>query len=110
MFHSQHHSHPSSCSTLTFLPWLSLSRSNSNITLQIQVYIINNKPGDFPEFDELRAKYKEVPELVFLENTEKQEDRFASMEDPDDFNNPNDIPGKKVRGLESEGRMRVGRD
>jgi hypothetical protein len=63
----------------------------------IQVYIVNNKPGEFPEFDELRTKHSSVPEFVFLENTEKQEDRFAHLEDPDDFNNPNDIPGKKVR-------------
>lgn len=63
----------------------------------IQFYIVNNKPGEFPEFDELHAKYSHVPELVFLENTEKQVDRFADQPDPDDFNNPNDTPGRKVR-------------
>jgi len=64
----------------------------------IQVYVVNNKPGgDFPEFEELRTKYSHVPELVFMENTQKQEDRYANMDDPDDFNNPNDTPGKKVR-------------
>lgn len=62
----------------------------------IQVTVVSNQIHDFEEFYELKEKYKDVKELKFIENTKPLLDDYADQPDPDDFNNPNDIPGKKV--------------
>ncbi|GAB4821608.1 hypothetical protein N2152v2_008654, partial [Parachlorella kessleri] len=75
---------------------------------QVQVLVMNNKPGQHPEFEALRQRVaagdagdtfaaKAALYISFLDNPGTVTDPAPDLPEPDDLNNPGDRPGSQVR-------------
>jgi len=65
--------------------------------LPVRMVVMNHVPGAHEEFEQLRNKYAQHPGAEFVENQDRLLDPYDRMPIPDDFNNPDDVPGPRVR-------------